>query len=101
MYTPRAFAETDLAGLDALIAAAPLVSLVTVDADGLPFVSHLPVLYRRDGDAVGVLVWAALPRGISHGHALVVPLDLDRADCGQPARFDTIGGFGRVGLDDV
>lgn len=52
MYTPRAFAETDLAALDALIAAAPLVSVVTVDADGMPFVSHLPVLYRRDGDAV-------------------------------------------------
>lgn len=52
MYTPRAFAETDLATLDALIAADPFVSVVTVDADGAPFVSHLPVLYRRDGDAV-------------------------------------------------
>lgn len=52
MYTPRAFAETDLAALDALIAADPFVSVVTVDADGVPFASHLPVLYRRDGHAV-------------------------------------------------
>lgn len=52
MYTPRAFAETDLAALDALIAAHPFVSVISLDAMGLPFVSHLPVLYRRDGDAV-------------------------------------------------
>ena len=51
MYTPRAFAETDLAGLDRLIARDAFVTLVTV-ADGLPFVSHLPVLYTRDGDRV-------------------------------------------------
>ena len=52
MYTPRAFAETDLASLDALVAADPFVTLVTSDADGIPFASHLPILYRRDGDAV-------------------------------------------------
>lgn len=51
MYTPRAFAETDLAGLDRLIARDAFVTLVTV-ADGLPFVSHLPVLYTRDGERV-------------------------------------------------
>jgi Transcriptional regulator len=51
MYTPRAFAETDLAGLDRLIARDAFVTLVTV-ADGLPVVSHLPVLYTRDGDRV-------------------------------------------------
>ena len=51
MFTPRAFAETDLAGLDALVARDAFATLVTV-ADGAPFVSHVPLLYRRDGDAV-------------------------------------------------
>ena len=52
MYTPRAFAETDLSLLDRLLAADPFVTLVTAGDDGLPFASHLPVLYRRDGDRV-------------------------------------------------
>ena len=52
MYLPRAFAEPDLAQLDALVAADPFITLVTSDAAGVPFVSHLPVLYRRDGDRV-------------------------------------------------
>lgn len=47
MYTPRAFATTDLNHLDALFASDPFVTLITNDADGLPFASHLPVLYRR------------------------------------------------------
>src|SRR5690606_29193437 len=51
MYTPRHFAETDLAGLDALAARDPFVTLVTV-ADGVPAVSHLPVLYARDGERI-------------------------------------------------
>lgn len=51
MYTPRTFVETDLAELDSLVAANPFATLVTV-RDGLPSVSHLPVLYARDGDAV-------------------------------------------------
>ena len=53
MYTPRAFVETDLAELDRLIARDAFVTLVTV-ADGLPFVSHLPVLYAREGDQVRI-----------------------------------------------
>lgn len=52
MYLPRAFAETDLAQLDALIAADPFVTLISTDADGATHASHLPVLYRRDGDAL-------------------------------------------------
>lgn len=51
MYTPRAFAETDLDALDGLIAHDAFVTLVTV-ADGVPCISHLPVLYARDGDHV-------------------------------------------------
>ncbi len=52
MYLPRAFAETDLTLLDTLIDAHPFVSLISIDAEGTPFASHLPVLYRRDGNAV-------------------------------------------------
>lgn len=52
MYTPRAFAEDDLSGLDALLARDPFITLVTVDGQGLPFASHLPVLYARHGDQV-------------------------------------------------
>lgn len=51
-YLPRYFAETDLALLDALIAADPFVDVIHCDADGAPFVSHLPVLYARDGERV-------------------------------------------------
>ena len=51
MYTPKYFAETDLAELDRLAAYDAFATLVTV-ADGAPFVSHLPVLYRREGEQV-------------------------------------------------
>ncbi len=50
MYLPRAFAESDLSRLDALIARDPFITLVTVDAEGSPQVNHLPVLYARHGD---------------------------------------------------
>lgn len=52
MYLPRAFAETDLAQLDALVAADPFVTVISTDGDGATHASHLPVLYRRDGDAL-------------------------------------------------
>jgi transcriptional regulator len=52
MYLPRRFAETDLAELDRLVARDAFVTLVTTDPDGLPFASHLPVLYARDGERV-------------------------------------------------
>ena len=52
MYTPRAFAEDDLAGLDWLLARDPFATLVTTGADGQPFATHLPVLHARDGDGV-------------------------------------------------
>ncbi len=59
MYTPRAFIETDLAELDRLIARDAFVTLVTTGSDGLPWASHLPVLYSRNGN--GILIeghWA-------------------------------------------
>ncbi len=51
MYIPSAFVETDLAQLDALVAKNPFATLITVQ-DGAPCVSHLPVLYARDGERV-------------------------------------------------
>ena len=51
MFTPRHFAETNLAGLDALIERDPFATLVTV-VDGAPSITHLPILYARDGDTV-------------------------------------------------
>ncbi|WP_313223482.1 FMN-binding negative transcriptional regulator [Pseudoxanthomonas mexicana] len=73
MYTPRAFAETDLTGLDRLIERDAFVTLVTV-ADGLPFVSHLPVLYARDGDRIMIEGhWARPnPQARHAGPALVI-----------------------------
>lgn len=51
MFTPRAFVETDLRALDALAASDSFIALVTV-VDGVPQVSHLPVLYQREGEQV-------------------------------------------------
>ena len=52
MYTPRAFAESDLAALDALITTHPFVTLVTTDDNGVPVATHLPVLYRRTAESI-------------------------------------------------
>jgi transcriptional regulator len=51
MFVPSAFVETDLAELDRLVAANPFATMVTV-RDGMPYVSHLPVLYAREGKHV-------------------------------------------------
>ncbi|MCG8276608.1 FMN-binding negative transcriptional regulator [Stenotrophomonas sp. NLF4-10] len=52
MFTPRAFVEHDLAWLDRLLARDPFVTLLTTGADGLPELTRLPVLYRRDGEHI-------------------------------------------------
>ena len=73
MYTPRAFAETDLLELDRLLARDPFVTLIS-NAEGVPFASHLPVLYSRDGGQV-VLEghWAkANPQALHSGPALMI-----------------------------
>lgn len=74
LYTPRHFAEHDLAALDALIARDAFVTLITVGADGAPFVSHLPVLYRREGESVVIEGhWARPnPQWKQGGHALMI-----------------------------
>ncbi|HZF98053.1 MAG TPA: FMN-binding negative transcriptional regulator [Pseudoxanthomonas sp.] len=73
MYAPRAFVETDLAALDWLLARDAFVTLVTV-ADGRPWATHLPVLYRRH--SAEVLLeghWARPNPQASHrGEALVI-----------------------------
>lgn len=51
MYRPASFVENDLAALDALVERDSFVTLITV-RDGMPEVNHLPVLYRRDGEAI-------------------------------------------------
>ncbi|HJR73449.1 MAG TPA: FMN-binding negative transcriptional regulator [Luteimonas sp.] len=74
MYLPRAFAETDLALLDALVEADPFVTLITLDFGGAPLVSHIPILYRRNGNEVLIEGHWAKPNPQSkHGdEALIV-----------------------------
>ncbi|HEY5850901.1 MAG TPA: FMN-binding negative transcriptional regulator [Lysobacter sp.] len=83
MYLPRAFAETDLQALDWLAQRDRFITLVTVQ-DGEPTVTHLPVLYRRDGERVELIGHWARPNpqarhsgpalAILHGpHAYVSP----------------------------
>ena len=73
MHRPPAFVETDLAALDALIARDSFITLATV-RDGTPSVSHLPVLYRREGERVALRGHWARPNPQSRhaGRALVV-----------------------------
>ncbi|PPT50702.1 FMN-binding negative transcriptional regulator [Xanthomonas arboricola] len=74
MYAPRAFAQTDLALLDWLIARDPFVTLISQGEDGQPAISHLPVLYRRDDQAVVIEGhWARHnPQARSPGEAVLV-----------------------------
>lgn len=73
MYLPRAFAEIDLAALDALVARDSFITLVTV-RDGVPSADHLPVLYRRDGERIELRghVSRANPVGRHRGHVLAI-----------------------------
>ncbi|PPT30462.1 FMN-binding negative transcriptional regulator [Xanthomonas arboricola] len=74
MYAPRAFAQTDLALLDWLIARDPFVTLISHGEDGQPAISHLPVLYRRDAQSVIIEGhWARPnPQARSPGDAVLV-----------------------------
>lgn len=73
LYAPRAFASRDLAQLDALADRYDFASLVTV-ADGRPFASHVPVLYRRDGERILVTghLARANPQAAHAGDALMM-----------------------------
>ncbi|MEG0186668.1 MAG: FMN-binding negative transcriptional regulator [Stenotrophomonas sp.] len=74
MFTPRAFAETDLLWLDRLLARDPFVTVLTAGSDGLPELTRLPVLYRRDGDRIELRGhWArANPQARHNGAAKVL-----------------------------
>lgn len=74
MFTPRAFAETDLHWLDQLLARDPFITLLTPGDDGLPELTRLPVLYVRDGDRITLLGhWAkANPQSRHSGSAKVL-----------------------------
>ncbi|MCW2036720.1 FMN-binding negative transcriptional regulator [Xanthomonas campestris] len=74
MYAPRAFAQTDLALLDGLIAHDPFVTLITPGETGKPVISHLPVLYRRDAEAIVIEGhWARPnPQARHHGDAVML-----------------------------
>lgn len=83
MYVPSPFAETDLTALDTLIARDNFITLVGVH-DGAASVTHLPVLYRRDGQHVELRGHFARPNpqarlagsalAIVHGpHAYISP----------------------------
>jgi transcriptional regulator len=73
MYVPHAYAESDLAALDELIARDNFITLITV-RDNMPVTSHLPVLYRRDGDQVELRGHWAKPNPQSRhaGRALAI-----------------------------
>ena len=83
MYQQRYFAESDLTALDALLARDNFVTLITV-RDDTPSVSHLPVIYRRDGEQIELIGHWARPnpqarhagsaKVIVHGpHAYISP----------------------------
>jgi transcriptional regulator len=95
MYLPRRFEQRDLAALDELVARDAFVTVVTVDAEGMPFASHLPVLYSRSGERVVLRGHWARPNPqsrhdgpalvIVHGpHAYVTPSSYVDADSRVP-----------------
>lgn len=74
MFTPRAFAETELHWLDRLLARDPFVTVLTTGADGLPEVTRMPVLYQRTGTQIELRGhWArANPQSRQRGAAKVL-----------------------------
>jgi transcriptional regulator len=76
MFTPRAFAEHDLVWLDRLLARDPFVTVLTTGADGLPELTRLPVLYRRDEQRIELLGhWARATPQARHAGAAKVLVD--------------------------
>ncbi|WP_313316586.1 FMN-binding negative transcriptional regulator [Stenotrophomonas sp.] len=74
MFSQGAFAETDLHWLDRLLDRDPFVTLLTTGADGLPELTRLPVLYRRQGRQIALIGhWAkANPQSRYSGRAKVL-----------------------------
>ncbi|MBB4129593.1 MULTISPECIES: FMN-binding negative transcriptional regulator [unclassified Xanthomonas] len=74
MYAPRTFVQTDLALLDWLMARDPFVTVISQGDDGVPAISHLPVLYTRNAQAVVIEGhWARPnPQARAPGDAVIV-----------------------------
>ena len=56
MYVPEVFAEQDQGRIEALMAAYGFALVVTTDADGQPFASHLPLIYEAGRGPYGTLL---------------------------------------------
>ena len=65
LYQPHHFVETDLARLDRLADEHPFATLIAV-ADNASLVAHVPVLYRREGEAIRVRGHLARPNPLCH-----------------------------------
>ncbi|MEN9936361.1 MAG: hypothetical protein RLZZ387_2940 [Chloroflexota bacterium] len=66
MYIPRAFRNENVDELVAFMQAHSFITLVSI-LDSAPFASHVPVVVRRDGDAV--TIHGHLARTNPHWHA--------------------------------
>ena len=74
MYLPAQFRETDPARALAIMRASPLASLVSVDDEGFPFVTHLPLHAQRrpaaSGSAEGFVLHGHVARANPHADLL-------------------------------
>jgi transcriptional regulator len=52
VYLPQHFENAELAPSLALMRAYPLATVISVDPDGSPFVSHLPLIVEQEGDGM-------------------------------------------------
>lgn len=68
VYLPRHFENTDVAQSLALMRANPLATVISVDHDGSPFVSHLPLIVEHEGD--GIVCIGHLARANPHWRLL-------------------------------
>lgn len=55
MYLPSQFATQDIAQAVALMRAHPLASLISLDDEGFPFVSHIPLHVHQEGEQLTLL----------------------------------------------
>jgi len=65
MYLPPQFNEQDRQVAIELMRAHPFASLITTDGDGLPYVTHLPIVVAEgEGDALSLLGHCAKPNSL-------------------------------------
>jgi transcriptional regulator len=70
MYLPKYFAEAEAAGLEA-ITACPFALLITSSADGLPGVTHIPMMLDAEAERPTLLGHVA--RANPHGRVVEAP----------------------------